>query len=329
MHLNEAHHITKGAGVVVAVVDSGVDAGHPVLQGSILPGADFSDSDQESSGDGHIDLDGHGTGMASLIVGHGRIAGVAPAAKVLPVRVAGAAQRTNFAQGIRWAANHGANVISISSSAPMADPREKAAIDEATRKNIVVVAGVGNMPNSNSVQYPARYPGVIAVAATALDGSRSATSVTGPEVLLAAPGDHISLADLRHGFSLANGTSDSTALVSGVVALILSRFPGLSVEAVTRRLTDTADDTGPAGRDEDFGFGTVNLLAALTAQVPDHGALESGNAATKRRPGASSLAASNPTNSSSGLWYSVLLLLVSLVIAGVVIATIVVVRTKV
>jgi len=312
----------------VAVVDSGVDNSHPVLSGSVLPGADFSDSDTISNGDGHKDLDGHGTGMASLIVGHGRIVGAAPDAKILPIRVAGSAQRTNFAQGIRWATTHGADIISISSGAALADPREMAAVEEAIQSNVVVVAGVGNIPGSNSVQYPASYPGVIAVAATTRDGSHSSHSVTGPQVMLAAPGEHISRADLNHGFALATGTSDSTALVSGVVALILSKFPSLSVDEVTRRLTETAVDGGPVGRDETFGFGTVNPVDALIAQLPDHSPSVMGSSATNQQS-----ATSRPGLPSSGwtpsvLSYGGVLMLILLTVVGVVVVTVAVIRAR-
>jgi len=289
LQLSSVHRVSTGKGVVVAVIDSGVDASHPVISGSVIAGADFSDSDLDSGGDGRHDDEGHGTGMASLIAGHGKVSGVAPDAKIMSIRVAGRAMRTNFASGIQWAVDHGAEVINISGGAPLADPREKRAIDDAILHDIVVVAGVGNVPESESVQYPARYPGVVAVGATRRDRGHSSVSVIGPEVTVSAPGEGISSARLNHEYSISTGTSDSTALVSGVAALVRSKFPTMAASEVARRIVMTAVDAGAKGRDELFGYGIVNPLAALTATVlsesktpstaatQDHGSEQSDN----------------------------------------------------
>lgn len=270
LQLATAHRLSTGKGVIVAVVDTGVDATHPALKESVLRGADFSASDLVSHGDGGIDVDGHGTAMAGLVAGHGRIMGVAPAAKILPVRVARdqGAGRTNDAAAILWAVDHGARVINVSSGALLADPREAYAIEQALAKDIVVVAGAGNEPESSAVAYPAHYSGVIAVAATTKSRKAAAVSVAGPEIVLCAPGEHISSSRLRHGYAVATGTSDSTALVSGVAALVRSRFPQMSAREVVRRLTATAIDLGPKGRDDQFGYGLVDPVAALSATVP-------------------------------------------------------------
>lgn len=301
LKLESAHRIASGRDVIVAVIDSGVDASHPVLVGSVLPGADFSTSNSQSTSDGRFDDDGHGTGMASLIVGHDRISGVAPAAKILPVRVAGNAMRTNFAAGIQWAVDHGARVINISAGAPLADPREKQAIDDAIRHDVVVVAAVGNAPQASSVQYPARYAGVLAVGATSRNGARSSVSTIGPEIAISAPGERISAARLHHGYAIATGTSDATAIVSGVVALVRSRFPSMNANDVIRRLTATAIDAGPPGRDSQFGFGIVDPVAALAAPTV------SADASAVTATTSSQLGGPSPARAGGFIWYLALL----------------------
>jgi subtilisin family serine protease len=215
-------------------------------------------------------MDGHGTGVASLIVGHGRVQGVAPDAKVLPIRVKVSdsdASSIATAGGIDWAVAHGAKVINISQASPIADPRERDAINRAIEQDIIVVAGAGNQPNMTTVQYPARYEGVVAACATNRDGGHSAVSVTGPELILCAPGERISSAFLGGRYFMSTGTSDSTALISGAVALVRAKFPSLPAKEVVHRLTATAIDKGIEGRDNIFGYGVVNPLAALTAEI--------------------------------------------------------------
>lgn len=263
LRLKQAHAVTRGAGVTVAVVDTGVDASHPDLSGSVLPGADFSTSFTTSSGDGRKDTDGHGTGMASLIAGHGRITGVAPQAKIVPVRDDGAG--SHMAAAVQWAVDHGVDVISISRVETTEDARLRQAVAKAVAAGIVVVAGAGNQPKSTTVGYPARFPGVVAVCATTRSGGHAAISVIGPELVLCAPGENVSGADRDDGYAIGDGTSNATALVAGAAALIRAKYPAMSATEVIQRLTSTADDKGTPGRDEEFGFGIVNPLAALTS----------------------------------------------------------------
>jgi len=185
----EAQRYSQGAGVIVAVIDSGVDASHPDLAGSVLSGIDAQPG---ASGNGWTDTDGHGTGMAGLIVAHGHgpggslgVVGIAPQAKILPVKD-GASAGTAVADGIAWATNHGAKVISISEGSADDDPRERAAVEQAIARDIVVVAGAGNLPGQG-VDYPAAYPGVVAVAGVDQHGNHAEVSLTGPQVVLSAP----------------------------------------------------------------------------------------------------------------------------------------------
>ncbi|WP_157631661.1 S8 family serine peptidase [Catelliglobosispora koreensis] len=269
MQTTEANKITQGEGITIAVIDTGVDASHPDLSSSIVAGTDFVDQT-----DGRSDTNGHGTAMAGLAVARGRVAGVAPKAHVMPVRVAivDLGGSASLAQGIIWAAQHGAKVISISRGSPSQESRLDFAIQEAAKADAVVVAAVGNKPNDSSVIYPAAIPGVLAVASIGKDGNRAPNSVTGPEVMIAAPGDGISSTRPNNGYGVTNGTSNATAIVAGAVALIRAKYPQLKAQDVIKRITATATDKGAPGRDPEYGFGVLNLMAALTADVPTQSA---------------------------------------------------------
>jgi len=214
--------------------------------------------------------------MAGLIAarGHGADAGalgIAPKARILPVRytdsIVGATSR--LPEAIRWAAEHGAGVISMSFGMPDS-PELEEAITVAQRADVVLVAAVGNRPNVSAVEYPAAYPGVIAAAGVDRNGDHAAVSVTGPQVVLSAPAVDIVTTDKRGqtGYRKATGTSDATAIIAGAAALVRARFPTLSAAEVVHRLTATARDRGPRGRDEQYGFGVLDVVAALTATVP-------------------------------------------------------------
>jgi type VII secretion-associated serine protease mycosin len=271
LHVGEAQKLSTGGGVIVGVVDTGVNADHVDLARNVLPGVDLTTA---KGGNGWTDLVGHGTGMASLIAAHGHGAGagalgIAPAAKILPVRavirnlhgVGGAVE-----QGIQWAADHGARVVNVSIDAANT-PALRRAVDYALGKDVVVVAGVGLPGGLGGVAAPARLPGVLAVSGVDRAGNL-AVSASGPEVAIAAPAKEIPHATKGGGYSLGTGTSDSTAIVSGVVALIRAKYPGLNAANVINRLISTANDKGPPGRDEGYGFGIVNPVRALTADVP-------------------------------------------------------------
>jgi subtilisin family serine protease len=214
--------------------------------------------------------------MAGLVAAHGHGAGdgalgIAPSAKILPVRYTDSerieVRENGVDRSVRWAVQHGAKVISISLGGGP-DPGDRAAIEEALAANVVVVAGVGNRPSSRQVQFPAAYPGVLAVAAIGRDGAIAPMSVRGDQVMIAAPGVGIVSTSSSGEYRKATGTSDATAIVAGAVALVRSRFPNLSAPEVVHRLTATATDRGPKGRDNQYGYGVLNLVAALTADVP-------------------------------------------------------------
>ncbi|MCP2262340.1 type VII secretion-associated serine protease mycosin [Streptoalloteichus tenebrarius] len=274
-----AQQRSLGGGVVVAVIDSGVDAGHPALADQVLPGAGFGGPDGD---DGRHDrgAEGHGTAMAGLIAGRGGrpdlMLGVAPSAKVLPVSLGGEQKYGvhRLSDAIRWAADHGASVINLSVGGEGdASPDVVDAVRYAWERDAVVVAAAGNAERTGPrVTQPGNIPGVLTVAGLDRSGQPWSGSAHGPEVVLAAPAaEVISTAPasvFASGYAMTSGTSSAAAIVSGVAALVRSAHPGLNAANVVNRLVRTARDVGPQGRDERTGFGVVDPLAALTADVP-------------------------------------------------------------
>ncbi|WFE41837.1 type VII secretion-associated serine protease mycosin [Micromonospora sp. WMMD998] len=268
LRIDRAHQISTGRGVVVGVVDTGVDAGHPDLRGRLLAGGSVS-----GDGDGRRDPKGHGTHMAGIIAANGTgVVGVAPDARILPIRVPAAEVGAPgpSATGIRMAVDGGATVLNLSyGHAGLSDDDEQAAVRYALEHDVVVVSAVGNARRSGpDVSAPARYPGVIAVTGTVRGGGFWSGSAHGPEAVIAAPGDEVYNIGPEQGYGWGDGTSDSSAIVAGVAALIRSKYPKLSAPDVINRIIRTARDAGPPGRDPRFGFGRIDPVAALTADVP-------------------------------------------------------------
>jgi type VII secretion-associated serine protease mycosin len=277
LHATDAWKYSTGEGVTVAVLDSGVDATHPDLVGQVLPGTDLVDG---STG-GRSDPVGHGTTVAALIAGRGDdthgVEGLAPKAKILPVRVLDKQNRYDdamtVANGVRWAVDHGATVLNLSLGGTGSSEALGEALDYALDKDVVVVACTGNVTPQAPTQvwYPAREPGVIAVAGLSRDDSGDPlwpSSLTGPQTVLTAPAADL-LGARPGGYWRVQGTSFASPLVAASAALIRSRWPHMSAANVINRLIRTAQDQGPPGRDDRYGFGMVNPAAALTATVPD------------------------------------------------------------
>ncbi|MEV0808085.1 type VII secretion-associated serine protease mycosin [Micromonospora sp. NPDC050200] len=266
-----AQRISQGRGVIVAVPDTGVDQ-HPDLRNNLLPGFDIITG---GKGDGRLDRDGHGTSMAGLIAAHGRggnigALGIAPESKILPIFDSppnGDGDPDALATGIEFAISHGADVISVSSGGGSSE-RLVQTIRNAIASNIVVVAAAGNRPEDSYVGYPASEPGVITVGGVDRTGIRAAVSVTGPEIDVAAPAVDIYSTSIEGKYSKGVGTSGAAAIVAGAVALVRSKYPDLPASEVVHRLTATAIDKGAPGRDDEYGYGVIDLLAALTADVP-------------------------------------------------------------
>ncbi|QQQ76391.1 S8 family serine peptidase [Saccharothrix sp. 6-C] len=275
LEVSAAHAITRGDGVVVAVVDSGVDDTRPDLAGALLPGTGFGSA---SGTDGTEDNDGHGTAMATLIAGRavdGGALGVAPGAMIMPVSVGADGDKfttASVAEGVTWAVDQGADVINLSlTSLATLTPDLLRAVNYAFDNDAVVVAGTGN-DGDEHVGAPANIKGVIAVSGTIEGNGPWPESNTGPETVLAAPAQRIVTAVpvsvVDTGYAEVDGTSAATALVSGAAALVRARYPELDAGNVVNRLIATATDLLAPGRDDVTGFGQVDPVAALTAEVP-------------------------------------------------------------
>jgi type VII secretion-associated serine protease mycosin len=318
LDIARAHQYSQGAGAVVAVVDSGVDTTHPDLTGNVVPGAEiFAGS---PGGNGWTDTDGHGTAMAGLIAAHGHgdgvgALGIAPKATILPLRVgpSGLGALSDIPDGVSWATDHGAKVISISAYAERPNPDLEEAIRRAITHDVVVVAAAGNVPQTDQVWYPAAYPGVVAVGGVDRNGNHAKVSVTGRDLVLSAPAVDIETVGLGHRYAIGTGTSDATAIVAGAAALVRSRFPSLSATEVIHRLTATAIDKGPPGRDDQYGYGIVNPVGALTADVPS---LQASSSPHPSRSAASANGVST-RHTSPFVWLFVGLTLVLVVAVGI------------
>jgi type VII secretion-associated serine protease mycosin len=268
LRVNEAQRITKGAGVTVAVVDSGVAARHPDLEGAVLPGADILGAGR----DGRTDSSGHGTQMAGIIAARGRsggrgVVGIAPQAEILPVKPADGPLLVS--QAIDWSVAHGAKVISMSFGIDESDGL-KTAVENAAAADVVLVAATANdNKNDSKNRYPAAFPEILAVGAVDRSGKVTHFSHRGAEVDITAPGIDIPVADNSYssGYGIVDGTSPAAAIVAGAAALIRAKFPALSARQVVERLTSTAIDKGATGRDDAYGYGELDLMAALTANV--------------------------------------------------------------
>ncbi|MFD0782852.1 type VII secretion-associated serine protease mycosin [Micromonospora azadirachtae] len=302
LNVADAHRLSQGEGVVVAVPDTGVDQ-HPDLRNNLLPGVDIIPGGTRN---GQEDRDSHGTSMAGLIAAHGQggtkgALGIAPRAKILPIFDSpphGKGEPAALAQGIEYAVAQGADVINIS-SAGGATPRLEQAVRTAIAADIVIVAAAGNKPEDSRVAYPASEDAVIAVGGVGRSGSYAEVSVQGPEIDLVAPAVDIYSTSYDGKYSKGTGTSGATAIVAGAVALIRSKYPYLPAREVVHRLTATAIDKGPPGRDDEYGYGVIDIVAALTADVPPLG-FESSTPSAPAGGGPSTTAAAGPPGDSLG-----------------------------
>ncbi len=269
---DEAWQRATGTGITVAVVDSGVNAAHPDLAGQVLPGADFITGLEGTA----IDPHGHGTHVAGTIAalaGNGAgIAGLAPDARILPVRVIGdngSGYMSDVANGIAYAADHGAHVINLSVSGTVQVGAVSNAVAYARSKGVVVVAAAGNARRSGSpTSYPAADEGVLAVAATDSADNVAGYSTQGGYVDVAAPGSDIVSTYRGDSYGRMSGTSMAAPHVAALAALLKAHSPGLAPDAVEQAIIDGAVDLGAPGRDVDFGAGRIDATAALTAVTP-------------------------------------------------------------
>jgi serine protease len=259
-------------GVRIGVLDTGVDLDHPDLAPALVGGFDAVE------GDGIPDDDeGHGTfvaGVAAAATNNERgIAGVAWGAQVMPVKVLGAdgtGTDSDIAEGITWAADHGADVIVLALSGPDDGAVLRSAVAYAQARDVAVVAAAGN-EGLEQPQYPAAYPDVLAVSATNASGDVTWYSDRGSWVDVAAPGHDLAGTAMTdrpiERYGLLSGTSGAAAVAAGAAALVRAHEAALDQAQVVERLAATARDAGPRGRDPYYGRGLLDVAAALGAAV--------------------------------------------------------------
>ncbi|ARP72903.1 serine protease [Streptomyces pluripotens] len=266
---------SRGKGVTVAVVDTGVQANHPDLVGRVLPGADFTGD----TADGRTDTAtvSHGTAIAGIIAGTGAshdgrgMTGLAPQARILPVRVSeqGVVASQLLADGITYAADHQAKVINVSIGSSIDYPAVRAAVAHAQARGALVVASAGNDGTSgNPIQYPAALPGVVAVSGVDSKGGFWPHSEHGPDIALAAPAVGIYSTNDQGEYVKADGTSYAAAYVSATAALLWARRPELTAGQVVSLLINTAQRRTSEARDQRYGYGIVDPRRALAAAAP-------------------------------------------------------------
>ncbi|WP_238006622.1 type VII secretion-associated serine protease mycosin [Dactylosporangium sp. AC04546] len=326
LHPEAAWPLTTGAGVTVAVIDNGVSTLHPSLKGQVLPGKNYV-----ATGAADCDLVAHGTFVAGIIAGlrlpNTGFHGVAPGAKILPIRVVEDDQKSHdtnlpnvIADAINFAVDSNAAVINLS-LVTQNTPQLAAAVARAVSRNVIVVAAAGNdgaTQTGNQPAYPAAYDGVIAVAGVDENDKHVATSTTGDFVDVAAPGVRIQgPAPQGGGFGLRSGggTSFAAPYVAGTAALLRAYYPNATAKEITDRITATADHP-PAGRDQEVGYGVVNPYRAVAT-------IQDGPAAAP--PAASRAAGLNPNpagttdSHQAAIWTTLgALLLTALVWAGLI-----------
>ncbi|MDP9883258.1 subtilisin family serine protease [Sinomonas atrocyanea] len=292
--IEKAWEVSKGAGVKVAVIDSGIDGTHPDLQGAVIGGHDSSGA---GSPDGQKPIGAkpeHGTLVATMLAGRGHgkdgkdskdpvgpdgIVGVAPEAQLLSASTwlgspnpAGISDQAQIPDAVRWAVDQGAKVINISlgSSSPVWPESWDSAFLYAEQHDVVIVAAAGNRVGGNlQVGAPATIPGVLTVAG--LDRQRKASvdsSSQGISIGVAAPAEELAGGLPGGQYAEWAGTSGAAPIVSGVAALIRSKWPDMSAAQVINRIVSTAKDAGAPGADPLYGRGILDAEAALKADVP-------------------------------------------------------------
>jgi type VII secretion-associated serine protease mycosin len=347
MNVPAAWQLTQGAGVTVAVIDSGVNPHVSDLTGSVITGPDYTGVSTRPS---NPNWGVHGTWMASLIAGHGHpagsdngVIGIAPASTILSIRVIpdradphygqySREQEPNIqdalARGIDYAVQHGAKVISMSIGYSAPSGAVKQALQEAFSHGVVVVASAGNSgaPGGTSdvglapESFPADYPGVISVGAVNMYGDVAGFSSDNLSVQVAAPGVYVPAQGRDGRYWVVSGTSPACALVAGVAALIKSKYPDLAPNLVASALTSTTTNRPARGYDSQVGFGIVDAAAALAkaGKLAHDPPAPAGISAAVRFGGGPAAVPQPPVRprGSGQLFLFVLLALTSLVLTG-------------
>ena len=279
--ISEAWEITRGAGVRIAIIDTGVDASHQDLAGAVVGGADFSGL---GSPDGLTPVGPerrHGTMVASLAAGRGNngvdgVLGSAPEAELLSLSMSFGGGTVSpdeqVANAVRFAVDNGADIISLSLTRNTRDWPESwdRAFGYAAANDVVVIAAAGNRGSGTvSVGAPATMPGVLTVGGVDQDGQASdSASSQGITIGVMAPSEGLVGATPGGGYVSWSGTSGATPIVAGIVALVRSAYPDLDAANVINRVLLSANRVTDTVPDPIYGYGLVDAYAALTADVP-------------------------------------------------------------
>ena len=250
-----------GTGVTIAILDSGVDGTHPDLKGKLVPGWNFYDRNADTS-----DVFGHGTKVAGSAAATSNnatgVTGVAWNAKIMPVRIsdtAGYAFYSTIAEGIYWAADNGAKVVNVSYAVHGSASVQTAANYLKTKGGLLI----NSAGNSGALDATLANSAMISVSATAIGDVRASWSSYGDYVDVSAPGVGIWTTVRGGGYAAVSGTSFSSPITAGVVALMMSANPALKPTELENILKTTALDLGSAGADREFGAGRINAAAAV------------------------------------------------------------------
>lgn len=242
---------TDGEGVTVAVIDTGVDD-HRHLK--VKTHANFT-QDSESR-----DTVGHGTHVAGVIASRSpQCRGIAPGVELISLKAlghSGFGSNSWVAGSVRFAINAGADIICMSLGGPTRSTEVTDAVREASEKGVIIICAAGN--DAGPVNYPAALPETIAVGAVDQQGHRCEFSCSGEEIVVAAPGEHVTSLWLNDGYATLSGTSMAAPFVAGVVALYLSACRNKSCPGVLTALRETCTDVGQSGHDPEYGWGLIN-----------------------------------------------------------------------
>lgn len=280
--ISDAWAVTKGAGVTIAIIDTGVDGSHTDLAGAVVGGADFSGQGSSNGQTPVGQSDEHGTMVASLAAGRGHgsgsgILGAAPEASILAISIgfdaAGDDSDAQIADAVRWAADNGAAVINMSLTRNTLDWPESwdDAFLYAMEKDVVIIAAAGNRGSGTAVVgAPATMPGVLTVAGVDRNGSASFdASSQGITIGVSAPSEELVGATPGGGYVLWDGTSGASPIVAGVAALVRAAHPELTAVDVINRIVTTARPAGASGVDPIYGYGLLDAAAAVSNTVPN------------------------------------------------------------
>lgn len=266
LRLGEVRKLAQGRNVRVGIIDSGVDMDHPEIQGSVVGYLDAID--------GLATPHAHGTSMATAIVAHGELQGIAPAARLVVARAFGGPQAVSangksfqILTALEWVVQQRAKVINLSFAGPQ-DRLLSKALAGAKERGVITVGAAGNGGPRSAPLYPGADPSVIAVTATDAEDKVFSEANRGSYVAIAAPGVDVLTAEPGGRYAFTSGTSIAAAHVTALVALLLEKQPELDSDSARRVLAESAVDLGSRGRDPVYGAGRIDPPTAIARVLP-------------------------------------------------------------